>query len=220
MANSGKLPPLQPEDAAPQEGDPGVPTLVDADWLKENVAGQGVDLRVVDASWHMPMTKRDAAEEYKDKHIPGAVFFDLNEVKDKSAKNGDQILPSAEQFSEYVGALGITRDTHVILYDNNDKIGMFSAPRAWYIFRVYGHTKLSILNGGLPQWLEKGGEVTSEVPGISKAQYQGALRKGLVRYYYDVVSNLTDKTFVYVDGRPAPRFNGTGPEPRPGRYTY
>ena len=200
----------------PVEGDPGVPTLVDVGWLRERSADQGPDLRVVDASWHMPATGRSGRDEYRIQHIPGSVYFDLDLIKDTSAKFGDQILPSPEVFSKCVGKMGISKDTHVVIYDNNENLGMFSAPRAWYIFRVFGHTKLSILNGGLPQWLREGGDVDGVEAEVDVVEYEAKYREGLERSYYDVVSNLQDRTFVYVDARPTPRFEGTAPEPLPG----
>ena len=206
-----------PVPSVPAEPDPGVPSLVDSAWLKEKLGNQGPDLRVVDASWHMPMTGRKGAEEHKTEHIPGAVYFDLNEAKDKSAKYGDQILPPEKEFAEYVGKLGISRDTHVVIYDNNENLGMFSAPRAWFVFRVYGHTKLSVLNGGLPAWKKADGEVTAEVTSVVEAEYEAKYRENIVKSYYDIVSNLQDKAFAYVDARPTPRFEGKAPEPRPGK---
>lgn len=135
--------------------------LVSTRWLAESVrAGKlGPSLRVLDASWYSPGT-RDARQEYLERHVPGASFFDIEECKDKSSPY-EMMLPSEAGFADYVGHLGIGNDTHVVVYDG-DQLGSFYAPRVWWMFRVFGHRTVSVLNGGFRNWLKEGHPVTSE----------------------------------------------------------
>lgn len=188
--------------------------LVDVTWLKDNIDQPGV--KVVDGSWHLPMANRNPREEYTAQHIPGAVFFDLDECRDKGAKYGEQMLPSAAEFEDHVSALGISNDDHVVIYDNNAMLGLFSAPRVWFLFRVFSHAKVSVLNGGLPQWQQQGGTVTSDPTIPTKTTYKAKYRPELIKSYDDVRSNCECQEMTLVDARPAPRFNGTAPEPIPG----
>ncbi|XP_070572778.1 thiosulfate sulfurtransferase-like isoform X2 [Ptychodera flava] len=191
------------------------PLLVSANWLAEKFNDGTVgDIRILDVSWHMPQTQRDAAAEYKDKHIPGALFLDLNTCRDTSSEL-EMMLPSADTFADSVGKLGVTNDTHVVLYDNNDKLGMFSAPRAWYTFRVFGHAKVSILNGGLPKWIAEDQPTTDEIQEVESITYTPAMRKDLVKDREDVESNISEKRYTLVDARPPGRFKGEDPEPVP-----
>lgn len=173
-------------------------------------------VKIIDCSWFLPMTKRVARDEYPSSHLPGAIFFDLDLCCDLEAKYGEQMLPSSEQFEEYMAKSGIKNEDHVVLYDNNENLGFFSAPRTWYVFRVFGHEKISIVNGGLPAWKASGGEMTSEVPKINPTTYKAKFNANLVKSYEDVLRNINTKEFVYVDARPTPRFVGQAPEPIPG----
>eukprot|EP00914_Ancora_sagittata_P021899 GHVO01043544.1.p1 GENE.GHVO01043544.1~~GHVO01043544.1.p1 ORF type:complete len:304 (+),score=32.95 GHVO01043544.1:168-1079(+) len=190
------------------------PLLADVAWLRDHMTDQGV--RIVDCAWHMPQTKRSGKDEYLQEHIEGAAFFDLEECRDKDAEFGEQILPNVADFEKCVGSLGISETDHVVLYDNNNMVGMFSAPRAWFIFQVFGHKKLSVLNGGLPEWKRQGQKVTSEATEITMATYKGNYQPEMVVSYDDVQKNLETKEKVYVDARPGPRFQGQAPEPVPG----
>ncbi|XP_053872236.1 thiosulfate sulfurtransferase isoform X2 [Malaclemys terrapin pileata] len=120
--------------------------LVSTKWLSESVLAKqiGPSLRVLDASWYPP-GERDAQQEFRDRHVPGASFFDIEECKDKSSPY-ELMLPSEAHFADYVGHLGISNDTHVVVYDGDD-LGSFYAPRAWWMFRVFGHRTVSVLNG-------------------------------------------------------------------------
>lgn len=140
--------------------------FVTVDWLKGKLDTDASSIRLVDCQWHLPHTKRVGSAEYKQSHIPGAVFFDLDECSDKDT-DIDHMLPKPEFFAAYVGNLGISNSTHVVLYDNND-LGVFSAPRMWWMFRVFGHADslISIVNGGFPAWCRAGYPCTDEVPKV------------------------------------------------------
>jgi thiosulfate/3-mercaptopyruvate sulfurtransferase len=170
---------------------------------------------VVDGTWHMPMWKRDPIAEHESCRIKGAVYFDVTKAKDMS-KPLPFMMPPPEQFEEYVGKLGISTDSHVVIYDNNAIFGMFSGARVWFMFHVMGHKKLSLLNGGLPEWKRNGGDTESgpmRQPQV--ASYKASFRSELIRTMDDMLANLKSKKELVVDGRSAGRFNGTDPEPNP-----
>lgn len=190
-------------------------TLVSVKWLAEKLASGAKGLRVLDSSWHLPNSGRNGAQEYAEKHIPGALFFDLDECCDKKSSLG-HMLPSPQDFEKYVGNLGINNNTHVIVYDNNETFGVFSCPRVWWTFKVFGHESVSILNGGLPRWCASNLEVTKEVPKVQPEIFKANFLSHLVKSFEDVEANLTSAEYQVVDARASGRFNGTSPEPRPG----
>ncbi|XP_036108921.1 thiosulfate sulfurtransferase isoform X2 [Molossus molossus] len=186
--------------------------LVSTKWLAESVRGGklGPGLRVLDASWYSPGT-RDARKEYLECHVPGASFFDIEECKDKSSPY-EMMLPSEAGFSNYVGSLGISNDTHVVVYDG-DNLGSFYAPRVWWMFRVFGHRTVSVLNGGFRNWLKEGHPVTSEPSHPEPAVFKATLDRSLLKTYEQVLENLESKRFQLVDSRSQGRYLGTEPEP-------
>lgn len=186
--------------------------LVSTRWLAESVrAGKlGPSLRVLDASWYSPGT-RDARQEYLERHVPGASFFDIEECKDKSSPY-EMMLPSEAGFADYVGHLGIGNDTHVVVYDG-DQLGSFYAPRVWWMFRVFGHRTVSVLNGGFRNWLKEGHPVTSEPSRPEPAVFKATLDRSLLKTYEQVLENLESKRFQLVDSRAQGRYLGTQPEP-------
>ena len=187
--------------------------LVSVEWLQ--AARQQPDLRIIDGSWHMPAWKRDPLKEYKESHIPGALYFDLDACADLSAPL-PHTLPSKETFADYVANLGINNSTRVVVYDNNAQFGGFSAQRVWWMFRVFGHDKVSVLNGGFVKWVEAGLETTAEVTSVDRQPYTADYRAGLVRHLADVEDNVKTQKCALLDARSKGRFDGTMPEPRPG----
>lgn len=182
--------------------------LVSSKWLAEAVkAGRvGASLRVLDASWYPPQ-ERNARQEFRESHIPGASFFDIEECRDKSSPY-DFMLPSEAGFADYVGQLGIGNDTHVVVYDG-DKLGTFYAPRAWWMFRVFGHRQVSVLNGGFKNWVKEGHPVTAEVSQPPPAVFKAKLDKSLLKTFEEMMENVGSKRFQVVDSRPEGRFRGT-----------
>lgn len=182
--------------------------LVSTDWLAAGLDRR--DLRIVDASWRMP-GGAPARRNYEERHIPGAVFFDIDEIADKTTTL-PHMLPSAEGFAKAVGDLGIGAGNGVVIYDDS---GIFSAARAWWTFCAMGHDRVSVLDGGLPKWLKEGRPVeTGAVSGRATA-YAAARRRPLARSAADVRCFLDEKQGVLLDARPAPRFRGEADEPRP-----
>nr|XP_060632971.1 thiosulfate sulfurtransferase-like [Anolis sagrei ordinatus] len=186
--------------------------LVSTKWLAEAVRANkiGPELRVLDASWYEP-GGRSAQKEFQERHIPGASFFDIEECKDKSSPY-ELMLPSEKHFAEYVGHLGISNQTHIVVYDG-DNLGSFYAPRAWWMFRVFGHRTISVLNGGFKNWVKEGHPVTSEITRPEPAVFKASLNRSLLKTYEEIMENIKSKRFQMVDSRAEGRFKGTEPEP-------
>jgi thiosulfate/3-mercaptopyruvate sulfurtransferase len=187
------------------------PYVVTPDWLAAHLADP--DLAVLDGSWHLPSENRDAGAEFAQRHIPGAQFFDINTIADV-ASGLPHMLPSTAQFAKSVGAMGIGNATQVIVYDTK---GLFSAARVWWTFRVMGHDNVAVLDGGLPAWLTAGHPVETGRARPKTSQTFTARRNGaMVRSMSDVRGLIGDPGTQLVDARPAARFTGEQPEPRPG----
>jgi thiosulfate/3-mercaptopyruvate sulfurtransferase len=179
--------------------------LVSTAWLAEHLH----QVRVLDATWAMPADNRDPAAEHAQAHIPGAHFFDIDAVADH-ASGLPHMLPSPEAFAAAVSALGVGDDDLVVVYDDN---GLIASARLWWTFRVFGHDRVKVLDGGLARWraeerlLEQGLD-TLPTP----ASFTAKFRPELVRDFAQVLAGGTP----VVDARPAGRFTGEVPEPRPG----
>ena len=171
------------------------------------------DLVIIDASWHMPAENRNAYEEYLTEHIPGAIFFDIDEIAD--TKSGlPHMLPPPEKFSSRMRSMGIGDGSRIVVYDS---AGLFSAARVWWTFRVMGVDDVSVLNGGLPKWKREGRPLESGPPRNRTARHFTARRNlDLVRDVSDIKALLKDRSAEIVDARAADRFAGKAPEPRPG----
>ncbi|XP_034633289.1 3-mercaptopyruvate sulfurtransferase isoform X1 [Trachemys scripta elegans] len=190
--------------------------LVSAKWLSETIkspqAGQAV--KILDASWYLPKMKRDPRHEFEERHIPGAAFFDIDLCSDRTSPY-DHMLPSADDFAEYVGKLGVGNDSHVVVYDASDQ-GLFSAPRVWWMFRAFGHHAVSLLDGGLKNWRREGYPLSSGKNRAVPVEFHASLDKSLVKTHEDIEENIESRRFQLVDARPAGRFRGTEAEPREG----
>jgi thiosulfate/3-mercaptopyruvate sulfurtransferase len=184
--------------------------LVSTDWLAQHLEAD--DLVVVDASYYLPAANRDAAAEYLAGHIPGAVRFDIEAIADHSIPL-PHMLPGPEQFGREAGALGIgDRDT-VVVYDG---AGMFSSPRVWWTFRVLGADKVFILEGGLPKWRAEGRPLEPGAVKRTPRSFRARPTPAAVASLADVQAALAGHAVQVVDARPADRFRGEAPEPRPG----
>ena len=171
------------------------------------------DLVIIDASWHMPDSGRNAAAEYLAEHIPGAIFFDIDEIADTKSTL-PHMLPPPEKFSSRMRSLGIGDGSRIVVYDSQ---GLFSAARVWWTFRVMGVEDVSVLNGGLPKWKREGRPLESGKP-VARTPRHFTVRRNLdlVRDASDITALLKDQSAEIVDARSAERFAGTAPEPRPG----
>jgi thiosulfate/3-mercaptopyruvate sulfurtransferase len=184
--------------------------LVSTEWLAARLGAS--DTVAVDGSFYLPAMKRDAAAEYLAGHIPGAVRFDIDEIADDSNPL-PHMLPSSEQFARDVGALGITETGTIVVYDG---AGMFSAPRVWWTFRLFGAEKVFILDGGLPRWKAQGRPLEQGAVTRAPRTFKARQPRDLVASLATVQAALRDKSAQVVDSRPADRFRGDAAEPRPG----
>jgi thiosulfate/3-mercaptopyruvate sulfurtransferase len=184
--------------------------LVSTDWLAERL--DKTEVAVVDASYFTPAQERDAHAEYRAGHIPGAVFFDIEKIADTST-DLPHMLPGPDQFAQAVGALGISDADTIVVYDS---VGLFSAARVWWTFRIFGAEGVFILDGGLPKWKAEGRPVESGEARREKRKFAAAMNTGAVAMQADVQMALNDSSAQVVDARPADRFRGQAPEPRPG----
>jgi thiosulfate/3-mercaptopyruvate sulfurtransferase len=186
------------------------PWLVSTQWL---AAQSGTpDLVVVDGSYYIPGTGRDAAAEYLAGHIAGAVRFDMEAISDHSNPL-PHMLPSAEAFGRAVGALGIGDQDTIVVYDG---AGMFASPRVWWTFRVFGAQKVFILEGGLPKWKVEGRPIESGAVERAPRSFRARQAPGAIASLAEVQAALAGDAVQVVDVRPANRFRGEVPEPRPG----
>lgn len=186
------------------------PFVIDADWLQQRLGSPGVAL--VDGSWYLPAQKRDAQAEYDAGHIPGAVFFDLDQVVDPNS-DLPHMLPSPEDFARYVGSMGISADDTVVVYDGP---GFFSAPRVWWMFRTMGMYQVYILDGGFDRWKAAGRPVTAEATRIAPCVFHARFDKERVVSLAGMRRIVESGESQIADARSPARFAGTDPEPRPG----
>jgi thiosulfate/3-mercaptopyruvate sulfurtransferase len=184
--------------------------VVSPAWLAERL--DEPDLRIVDATWFMPGDPRNAKALYAERRIPGAVFFDIDEIADTDT-DLPHMLPRPEKFASRMRKLGIGDGARIVVYDNQ---GLFSAARVWWTFRVMGHEDIVVLDGGFPAW-EKAGYPIEDGPPQAKMErhFTSRVRADLVRDLADM-RRLIDAGVPVLDARPAPRFRGEAPEPRPG----
>ena len=185
-------------------------TLVSTSWLADNL--KSPDLRLIDASWYLPHMNRDPKAEYAAAHIPGARFVDIDDVCD-ARSDLPHMLPPVEKFMSRMRALGIGDGHQVIVYDG---MGIFSAPRVWWMFKYFGQDNVAVLDGGLPKWVSEGREVTDEPPVIRDRHMVPNERPELVRDVTQVAASAKLGDHVIIDARPADRFRGEAPEPRAG----
>ncbi len=185
--------------------------LVSTQWLAEHF--NSPDVVVVDASWHLPPTGRNGHDEFLAEHIPGALFFDIDDLSD-TASDLPHMLPSPEKFASRMRKMGVGDGKRVVAYDT---LGLFSAARAWWMFRVMGHDDVALLDGGLAKWkseerpLEDGPSRPRQ-----ERHFTARLQTMKVRDGGDVAKASADGSPQIVDARAAERFAGDAPEPRPG----
>ncbi|MDT6938658.1 3-mercaptopyruvate sulfurtransferase [Brucella pseudogrignonensis] len=184
--------------------------VISRDDLKARLGEPG--LAIVDASWYLPAAGRNGRDEYDAAHIPGAVFFDQDLIADKES-GLPHTLPSPELFARHVGAMGITADETVVVYDGP---GMFSAPRVWWMFRLMGVKNVLVLDGGLDGWKAAGFPVTNEVTKIAATLFTPSFNEAKV-VSFEEMSKIVDKCSSQIaDARAAGRFTGRDAEPREG----
>ncbi|HUW73937.1 MAG TPA: 3-mercaptopyruvate sulfurtransferase [Methyloceanibacter sp.] len=185
--------------------------LIETDELEREL--DAPDFVIIDATWYMPDQGKDAKAEYLSEHIPGAIFFDIDEIADTGAAP-PHMLPAPEKFSSRMRKMGIGDGQRIVVYDRE---GMFSAPRVWWMFRVMGVEDVSVLNGGLPKWKREGRPLVMGEPTPRTSRHFTARRNlDLVRDRDDMKALIHDKSAAIVDARSPERFAGQAPEPREG----
>jgi len=184
--------------------------LKSTEWLAGQIGKPGVV--IVDGSFYLPTQKRDAKAEYVAGHIPGAVFFDIEAVADHSS-DLPHMLPGPKQFGDAAGALGISDKDTIVVYDG---VGLNSAPRVWWTFRIFGAKNVFILDGGMPAWKAENRTIESGESKRAAAKFNAVMDTGSVAMMSDVQMALNDKSVQVVDARSAGRFAGRDAEPRPG----
>lgn len=184
--------------------------LVSTEWLASRLAAP--DIRIIDGSWHLPGAGRDAAAEYEAGHIPGARFFDIDEIAD-TRSTLPHMAPPVEKFVSRMRAMGIGDGHRIIIYDTH---GIFSAARVWWLFRLFGKTDVAVLDGGLRKWKAEGRPLESGQPILRERHFTARQNAALVRDVTQVAAAAKVGDVQIVDARSPGRFRGEEPEPRPG----
>ena len=185
-------------------------SLVSTEWLAEHL--EAPDVRVVDGSWHLPTEERDPKADYAAQHIPGAVFFDIDEISD-TASELPHMLPSPEKFSSRARKLGLGDGVRIVVYDGGN---MMAAARVWWMFRVFGHEDVSVLDGGMAKWLAEERVVNDEAVIPRERHLTARMNTFLVRDWQQMLANIDSGREQVVDARSAGRFTAEEPEIRPG----
>jgi thiosulfate/3-mercaptopyruvate sulfurtransferase len=185
--------------------------VVTTGWLAENLSA--ADLMVFDASWYLPLEAKDARAEYRRAHIPGARFFDIDEIADPET-DLPHMVPSAGRFARLVSALGVSNATRIVFYDQK---GLTTAARGWWLMGLFGHDRAFVLDGGLPKWVAEGrpieeGEPPAATPGCFIPNFRASRLRGLG----DLLQNLETGAEIVLDARSSARFRAEAPEPRLG----
>jgi thiosulfate/3-mercaptopyruvate sulfurtransferase len=186
------------------------PLTLSTEWLAAHL--RDPDLRVVDATNYLPHLKRDAHAEFRQAHIPGAVFFAIDEIADTSSPL-PHMLPAPDAFAKAVGELGIGAGDRVVVYGGK---GMSASARVWWTFRVFGHDRVAVLDGGLAKWRAEGRPLESGEKAAPPRRFTAHFRPELVRDLVQIRANVQSQREQVVDARSAGRFAGTEAEPRAG----
>ncbi len=185
-------------------------TLVSTDWLARHL--KDPDLRVLDASWYLPQDERDVRAEYQREHIPGARFFDIDEIADQRSTL-PHMVPPVEKFMSRMRAMGVGDGHQVVVYDS---AGLLSAARVWWLFRLMGQMDVAVLDGGLPKWKAEGRPLEDLAPMVRDRHMVVRFQNQLLRDVTQVARAAKLRDHEIVDARSRERFAGTAPEPREG----
>jgi thiosulfate/3-mercaptopyruvate sulfurtransferase len=185
-------------------------TLVSTEWLANHI--KDPDLRILDASWYMPQMERDPRAEYNAAHIPGARFFDIDDISDHRS-DLPHMAPPVEKFMSRLRAMGVGDGHQVVVYDG---MGLFSAARVWWLFRLMGQNNIAVLDGGFPKWQSEGRPV-EDMPPVVRDRHMTVRRQNhMVKDVTQVAAASKLGDYEIIDARSAARFRGDAPEPRPG----
>ena len=188
-----------------------LPAVVSTEWLAMKLGTPG--LRVIDASWYLPGSGRDAAAEYRAGHIPGALFFDVDASSDRRSPL-PHMLPTELEFAERMASLGLNDSDDLVVYDGSGV--NLSAPRVWWMFKVFGHARVAVLDGGIGKWRREHRALETGIVTAPPGRFTARLERRSVRDLAAIYANIHEGTEQLVDVRSAGRFTGQEPEPRPG----
>jgi len=185
--------------------------LVTTDWLAEQLGSR--DLVVFDATKYLPNEPKDGRAEFRTSHIPGARYFDIDEIADPDT-DLPHMVPTPGRFAKLMSTLGVANTSRVVFYDQK---GLASAARGWWLMGLFGHDAAAVLDGGLPKWLrEARATEAGDPPPPSPTSFRPDYRAARLRGIGDVLGNVTSRTELVLDARAAGRFTGATPEPRAG----
>ncbi len=185
--------------------------LISTEWLAAHA--DAPSLRIVDASYKMPGVTPTTNDDYRQAHIPGAIFVDIDDISDPDT-HLPHMLPSPEHLAERLGALGLGNEHRIVFYDAN---GFGGATRLWWILRTFGHDNVAVLDGGLKKWRAEGRRLTTDIPAVTPVTFTPAFRPDLVRDRAAILANLDLPVAQILDARSSARFEGAAAEPWPGR---
>tara|TARA_Y100000817_G_scaffold117000_1_gene91715 strand:- start:419 stop:1228 length:810 start_codon:yes stop_codon:yes gene_type:complete len=184
-------------------------SLVTTDWLEKNLT----KVKIFDATWHMPSSKRDAKKEYDEKHIEGAIFWDVDEHSDKDTSY-PHMMSNSEYWTKMLTDFGIQNNDHIVTYDNSD---LYSSCRLWFALKYFGHEKVSVLDGGMKKWLKENRITSNQIYKIDPIKnYIINEKKEWIKNKNQIDENIKKMSFQTVDARSRDRFEGKVEEPRPG----
>ncbi|MCI0655331.1 MAG: 3-mercaptopyruvate sulfurtransferase [Methylococcaceae bacterium] len=184
--------------------------LVTVEWLASRLSTPGI--RILDATFFLPQQGRNSELEFRQEHIPGSQHFNIDEIADRQSPL-PHMLPSPEQFADSAGKLGIDNDSHVIVYDNNS---FMASARVWWTFRVFGHNRVSVLDGGFKLWKSRNLPMETELREVAARPFKSDYRRNLVQDIDELLDHLKASDTQIIDARSSGRFAGTEKEPRPG----
>ncbi len=182
--------------------------LKTTDWLAQNIN----NVKILDASWHLPNSNRNAFKEYEDGHIKNSIFFDLDKNSNQEVSL-PHMLPKKNDWEKIVSNLGIKNNDHIVVYDNSD---VLSASRCWFTFIYFGHdlNLVSVLDGGLKKWNLEKKPLSKEKNNLSKTNYKASTKDELLLNFDQIEKNIIKNDFCLVDARGEKRFKGLVDEPR------
>jgi thiosulfate/3-mercaptopyruvate sulfurtransferase len=186
------------------------PAFVSVPWVQANFEAPGIS--IIDGSWHMPAAGRDAQAEFAEKALPGAIFFDIEQVADTAAEL-PHTCPTTEQFAQAMSTMGIKNTDFIVIYDTQ---GLFTAARVWWLFRLFGHERVAIMEGGLPAWEAANLPICpGEASVVQSEPYAAVFNDALFAAHHDVERAVEAQDVTIFDARSAGRYSGAEPEPRP-----
>jgi thiosulfate/3-mercaptopyruvate sulfurtransferase len=188
-----------------------LPSVVTTAWLEDHL--EDPRLVILDTSWYLPGSGREALDEFREGHPPGARFFDLDQASDPDSPL-PHMMPSPEAFARYVGSLGIGNDSVVVVYDGSG--ANMSAARVWWMFRAFGHDAVTLLDGGVAKWKAEGRRLEGGAAPQAHRVFRARQPSGRIRTLEEVAAALRTGAAQVVDARSRERFEGSAPEPRPG----